>query len=502
MASLNHAKITNALDAIVAKCDKSSFFFDFLLAYGTPKTTISRIQAGDAQRNLATIQGDIAVPQKMYFRAVQAGSSVVDALAEIRALPVLEKGKIRFVLVTDFVTVAAYDKKVDDTVLFDFAELTLNYDFFLPLTGKFEKPIEHAEHPADVKACEKMGKLYDSICTVNQYSKDNLHTLNVFLTRLLFCFFAEDTDIFPQANQMTSALKATTQEDGSDVAHFFEQLFLALSFPANAPERAGLPNTFQQFPYVNGGLFQERIVVPQFNARARRLLLECGNMEWRDISPVIFGSMFQAVMDPEQRRSMGAHYTSEKNIFKVLRPLFLDALHEEFEQIQQKKQGKKAALQAYHTRIASLGFLDPACGCGNFLVVAFRELKELELQVLQALRADDPKFLMLDVNLITKVSIDQFYGIELEEFPAEVARVSMWLMEHVMNVKFSKSLGYYIPSIPLQHSATIVCANALTTPWESVVAPGKLQFIFGNPPFVGSSNMTKEQKANVMQVFN
>lgn len=501
MASLNHAKITNALDAIVAKCDKTSFFFDFLLAYGTPKTTISRIQAGDAQRNLATIQGDIAIPQKMYFRAVQAGSSVADALAEIRALPVLEKGKIRFVLVTDFVTVAAYDKKVDDTVLFDFAELTLNYDFFLPLTGKFEKPIEHAEHPADVKACEKMGKLYDSICTVNQYSKDNLHTLNVFLTRLLFCFFAEDTDIFPQANQMTSALKATTQEDGSDVAHFFEQLFLALSFPANAPERAGLPNTFQQFPYVNGGLFQERIVVPQFNARARRLLLECGSMEWRDISPVIFGSMFQAVMDPEQRRSMGAHYTSEKNIFKVLRPLFLDALHEEFEQIQQKKQGKKAALQAFHTRIASLGFLDPACGCGNFLVVAFRELKELELQVLQALRADDPKFLMLNVKLITKVSIDQFYGIEIEEFPAEVARVSMWLMEHVMNVKFGKSLGGVFPSIPLQHSATIVCANALTTPWESVVAPEKLHYIMGNPPFCGYQYMNDAQKGNIAGLF-
>ena len=498
MASLNHAKITNALDAIVTKCDKSSFFFNFLLAYGTPKTTISRIQAGDAQRNLATIKGDIAVPQKVYFRAVQPGSSVVDALAEIRSLPVLERGKIRFVLATDFVTVATYDKKVDDTALFDFAELPLNYDFFLPLTGKFEKPIEHAEHPADIKACEKMGKLYDSICTANKYSKDNLHTLNVFLTRLLFCFFAEDTGIFAQANQMTSALKATTQEDGSDVASFFEQLFLALSFSANAPERTGLPHTFQKFPYVNGGLFLERIEVPQFNARARRLLLECGSIEWREISPVIFGSMFQAVMDPAQRRSMGAHYTSEKNIFKVLRPLFLDDLHEEFEQIQQKKQGKKVALQAFHDKISSLGFLDPACGCGNFLVVAFRELKELELQVLQALRADDPKFLMLNVTLITKVSIDQFSGIEIEEFPAEVARVSMWLMEHVMNVKFGKSLGGVFPSIPLQHSATIVCANALTTPWESVVAPEKLHYIMGNPPFAGSRMMSIDQKQDLL----
>lgn len=501
MASLNHAKITNALDAIVTKCDKSSFFLNFLLAYGTPKTTISRIQAGDAQRNLATIKGDIAVPQKVYFRAVQPGSSVVDALAEIRSLPVLERGKIRFVLVTDFVTVATYDKKVDDTALFDFAELPLNYDFFLPLTGKFEKPIEHAEHPADIKACEKMGKLYDSICTANKYSKDNLHTLNVFLTRLLFCFFAEDTGIFAQANQMTSALKAITQEDGSDVALFFEQLFLALSFPANAPERASLPNTFKQFPYVNGGLFQERIDVPQFNSRARRLLLECGSMEWREISPVIFGSMFQAVMDPEQRRIMGAHYTSEKNIFKVLCPLFLNDLREEFEQIQQKKQGKKLALQAFHDKISSLGFLDPACGCGNFLVVAFRELKDLELKVLQALRADDPKFLLLNVNLITKVNIDQFYGIEIEEFPAEVARVSMWLMEHVMNMKFGKSLGCVFPSIPLRHSATIVRANALTIPWESVVTPGALHFIFGNPPFVGHQWRNQKQQDDMIHVY-
>ena len=245
-------------------------------------------------------------------------------------------------------------------------------------------------------------------------------------------------------------------------------------------------------------MFQERIDVPQFNARARRLLLECGGIEWREISPVIFGSMFQAVMDPAQRRSMGAHYTSEKNIFKVLRPLFLDDLHEEFEQIQQKKQGKKVALQAFHDKISSLGFLDPACGCGNFLVVAFRELKELELQVLQALRPDDPKFLMLNVTLITKVSIDQFSGIEIEEFPAEVARVSMWLMEHVMNVKFGKSLGGVFPSIPLQHSATIVCANALTTPWESVVAPEKLHYIMGNPPFAGSRMMSIDQKQDLL----
>lgn len=500
MAALNQAKIINALEALVTQ-QHEDFIYDFLLAYGTPKSTINRLRMGDIQRNVACVAGDVAVPQKLYFRAVAEGVSVANALEEIISLPLLEQHKIRFVLVTDFVTVAAYDRKVKDNTEFDFAELKLNYEFFLPLTGKYEKAIEHAEHPADVKACEKMGRLYDSICAINHYGKDELHTLNVFLTRLLFCFFAEDTGIFPQTNQMTLALKSLTQEDGSDLADFFEKLFLALSLPNDAPERQQLSATFQKFPYVNGGLFQEVIHVPQFNTRSRKLLLECGSMAWSDISPVIFGSMFQAVMDPEQRRSMGAHYTSEKNILKLVRPLFLDELHQELEHILSLKKGKKAALQAFQSKLGSLGFLDPACGCGNFLVVSYRELKELELQVVLALRAEEPVCtLALDVKLLSKVNINQFYGIELEEFPVEIARVSMWLMEHVMNVKFGKFLGCVIPSIPLHHSAKIVCANALTIPWGNVVPPEKLHYILGNPPFSGARMMSTKQKHEITQV--
>ncbi len=505
MAALNQAKIINDLEQIAAK-PKEDFIYDFLSAYGTPKATINRLKMGDTQRSVASVRGDVAVAQKLYFRAVEQGVSVADTLDEILALPALKQHKIRFVLVTDFVTVMAYDLKVKDGTEFDFAELKLNYEFFLPLTGKSETAVEHAEHPADVKACEKMGRLYDSICAVNNYGKDDLHTLNVFLTRLLFCFFAEDTAIFPQSNQMTLAIKSLTQEDGSDLADFFAKLFLALNLPNDAPERRRLPVTFQKFPYVNGGLFLEQAPIPQFDKRSRRLLLECGGMQWNDISPVIFGSMFQAVMDPERRRSMGAHYTSEKNILKVVRPLFLDALYEEFEQIKVLKKGKRAALQAFHTKLGSLGFLDPACGCGNFLVVSFRELKELELQVVLALRdeenKDSAKRLVLDVKMLSKASINQFYGIEIEEFPVEIARVSMWLMEHVMNVKFGKSLGCVIPSIPLHHSAEIVCANALTTPWERVVAPEKLHYILGNPPFSGARMMSAQQKNDLINVFS
>ncbi|MFI3272047.1 MAG: DNA methyltransferase [Pseudomonadota bacterium] len=508
MAAPNHAKIINALEALVSKDNTSEFIYDFLLAYGTPKATIKRLQAGDKQRNLSLIATDVAVPRSIYFRPlpkqVAGGFSVSGALEEVLAMPVLVKNKIRFVLVTDFVTVAAYDAKVKDTTIFDFAELPHRYDFFLPLTGKFEKSMEYAEHPADIKACEKMGRLYDSICTMNHYGKDERHILNVFLTRLLFCFFAEDTGIFPKASQMTLALQSMSQEDGSDLTSFFEQLFLALSLPIGSAERNNLANTFQEFPYVNGGLFQENVAIPTFNTKSRRLLMECGKMEWHEISPIIFGAMFQAVMDPEQRRSMGAHYTSEKNILKVIRPLFLDALHEEFQTIQEKKHGRKAALEAFHTKLSTLGFLDPACGCGNFLIVAYRELKELELQVVMALRgenADSSLWLNVSLSQFSKVTIDQFYGIEIEEFPVEVARVSMWLMEHVMNVRFGESLGCTFPSIPLSHAATIVCTNALTTPWENIVAPEKLNYIFGNPPFVGASMLTAAQKKEIVRLF-
>lgn len=505
MAALNHAKIINALEEIAGKAAAEvaeNFIFDFLHAYGTSKATLRRLQAGDRQRNIATIPGDLAMAQKLYWRPVRAGESVAAALEGVRALSLLQQHKIRFVLVTDFITVAAYDCKVDDATTFDFCDLKTNYEFFLPLTGKYEKAVEYAEHPADVKACEKMGRLYDSIRNINHYEKDDLHTLNVFLTRLLFCFFAEDTGIFPIKNQMSNAIQALTLEDGSDMDEFFSTFFTVLNLPDTAPERKAYSATLQAFPYVNGGLFSEQVPVPQFNTKARRLLLECGSMTWGEISPVIFGSMFQAVMDPERRRSMGAHYTSEKNILKVVRPLFLDALHAEFAQILELKRGKLKALKEFHTKLGSLGFLDPACGCGNFLVVSYRELRELELLVVQALQEKEPKGQALDVKFLSKVNINQFYGIELEEFPVEIARVSLWLMEHVMNVKFGKALGQVIPSIPLHHSAEIVCANALTLPWESVVAPEKLSYILGNPPFAGAYQMNSEQKEDIEKVFH
>lgn len=506
MAALNQARIITALEKIVTEA-REDFIFSFLLAYGTPRATVKRLQMGDKQRNIAQAAGDIGVAQKIYFHPLKKGEDPQDTLTSLLALPLITQHKIRFIMVTDFKTVLAYDGKVDDQTEFDFDDFKTNYEFFLPLTGQYEKAVAYAEHPADVKACEKMGRLYDCIRAINHFESGELHALNVFLTRLLFCFFAEDTGIFTKQNQMTYAVKSLTKEDGSDLTEFFETLFKVLNFPDSAPERKGLSATFQTFPYVNGGLFEEQSLIPRFDAKARRLLLDCGYMTWSDISPVIFGSMFQAVMDPAKRRSMGAHYTSEKNILKVVRPLFLDALYEEFGHILALGAGKKKtqALKDFQIKLSTLGFLDPACGCGNFLVVCYRELRELELKVLLAMKQGTaPSDLWLNVKMLSKVTIDQFYGIELEEFPVEIARVSMWLMEHVTNLKFGEAFGMAFPSIPLQHSAVIVCANALTIDWESVVPLKKLNYILGNPPFSGARMMGREssQKSELKQVFH
>ena len=501
MATLNPAKIIKSLEKIV-KNPQEDFIWEFLKTYGTPQATIKRLRLGDSQRNVARISDDIGVNQKLYFRSVKVGSSLPDAIQEIKELAVLENNKIRFILVTDFQSVMAYDRKVDDSTEFPFEEFPINYEFFLPMTGLYEKAIVYAEHPADTKACEKMGRLYDSIRTINHYERDELHTLNVFLTRLLFCFFAEDTGIFPIEHQMTTALQSNTQADGSDVADFFAQLFTVLDLPKDSEDRRQYPASIQAFPYVNGALFKEKARIPNFDAKTRRLLINCASMQWSDISPVIFGSMFQSVMDPEARRSLGAHYTSEKNILKLARPLFLDALEEELQQILSLSKGKLNALKEFQKKLGTLRFLDPACGCGNFLIVAYRELRELELRTLMAMKEIAPQEnLWLNVSMACKVSIEQFYGIELEEFPAEVARVSMLLMEHVMNMKVGKAFGYVIPSIPLKHSATIVCANALTTPWEDVVSPETLNYILGNPPFVGGKKLSSQQRKEMQNIF-
>ncbi len=519
MAALNHAKIIQALEKLLQKPvpGDTGFIYDFLLAYGASKTTINRLKleaegtdgkAGKrktAGRNIAVRAGDVALRSEIYYHPVLQGMDLAAELESLKQLPVVESGRIRFLMVSDGINLAAWDKKVDDVLFCALDELLENYTFFLPLTGQYEKPLAYTAHPADLKACEKMGRLYEILKGLDANRDLPEHAFNIFLMRLIFCFFADDTGLFPTPDQMTKAVTAQTQADGSDVDDFFSRLFTVLDLPKDSDGRKTFDASMQSFPYVDGNLFREALPVPKFNAKARRMLIECGQQVWSEISPVIFGAMFQTVMDPVERREMGAHFTSEINIHKVIDPLFVDDLKAELDAIIDLKDRNTRIqrLKAYWDKIASLGFLDPACGSGNFLVVAYRELRLLEMKIIQQLMDDGVmQGDWLDIDQLTRVSINQFYGIEILELPADIARVSLCLMEHLMNVEMGKQFGQHIPTLPLKNAARIVCANALTTDWKTVVKPKNLNFIFGNPPFVGSRLMSEEQKNEIREIFS
>lgn len=506
MTTINQAKIIKGLEQLSSKLDKTTFFFEFLKIYGFSKVTIQKLEQNDRTRNIGFNPGDYGLTKQVYFRSITDGDVNIE-LEKLLDHPSISQNKVRFVIVTDFNTLAAYDFLVEDSISIEMSDLRSNYDFFLPLTGKYEKPSVYSEHPADVKACEKMGRLYDIIKVLNHYDDSNLHSLNIFLTRLLFCFFAEDTGIFPIKGQMIDAMIALTKKDGSDLPDFFQDLFKVLDLPESSSDRRAFSATLQKFPYVNGGLFRESCEIPSLNAQARNILIDCGRLTWNEISPVIFGSMFQAVMDKELRHERGAHYTSEKNILKVIGPLFLDELKSTFENIRsiKTKSLKIKRLREFQASLSKIICLDPAAGCGNFLVIAFRELKQLELSIVVELLNIEEKTersVFMDwTNEYSKVSINQFYGIEIEEFPVDIARVSMWLMEHVMNRKFGLKLGAVIPSIPLKNSAHIFCANALNIDWDKIIPIKDLNFVFGNPPFGGTDTTNKSQKEDLKNIF-
>lgn len=395
----------------------------------------------------------------------------------------------RYILVSDFERFRLYD--LEENTQHDFAlkELHKHVKLFGFMAG-YQTTSYKEQDEVNIKAAEKMGKLHDKLKAIGYTG----HELEVYLVRLLFCLFAEDTSIFDR-QQFQDLIEQRTSEDGSDLAQWLGSLFEVL----NTKETERLANLDEQlaaFPYVNGHLFAERLRTASFDTSMRESLLECCALDWSRISPAIFGALFQSVMDQKLRRNLGAHYTTEKNILKLIKPLFLDDLHDEFEKI--KTNNKK--LEEFHKKIASLKFLDPACGCGNFLVIAYRELRELELNVLRLLHKDKSGF--LDVGSEIRCDVDQFYGIEIEEFPAQIAQTALWLMDHQMNMKVSEEFGQYFRRLPLKKSATIVHGNALRIDWRDVVPPQELNYILGNPPFGGKQYQSDEQKEDMARVFS
>ncbi len=459
--------------------------YELLAAYNTPKATIARLKTGSL--NLSKTEGEIAWKKKLFFKAAVPGENVNALFNALKSSPAVRKYGPRFIIATDGIALFAFDTKTTDSLHTPIADLPQCFDFFLPLAG-MEKALYQSENPADVRAAEKMGKLYDQITKDNpEASPEATHALNVFLSRLLFCFFAEDTGIFEQG-QFTLAIESHTQPDGADLSGYLDRLFEVLNTAEK--DRAELPNYLSAFPYVNGGLFRGSHTAPQFSRRSRQILLDCGGLSWAAINPDIFGSMIQAVVDPEQRGGLGMHYTSVPNIMKVIRPLFLDELLDEF----QAAKGDKKRLRKLHHRICHIRVFDPACGSGNFLIIAYKELRLLEMLI----------FKELGEFLFSEISLDHFYGIELDDFAHEVAILSLWLAEHQMNQAFLAEFGRTKPALPLLASGNITHGNATRLDWK-VVCPlpedGGEVFVLGNPPYLGARVQNAEQKADMALVF-
>ena len=402
-----------------------------------------------------------------------------------------ERDLPRFILVSDFAQFRLFDLESSDEYSFPLLKLHENVRLFGFMLG-LQTTNYKEQDPANIIAAERMGKLHDQMLASGYHG----HALERYLVRLLFCLFSEDTSIFERC-QFQDFIELQTREDGSDLASQLDQLFYILNTPKTARVK-NISEALDAFPYVNGALFEERLSPAGFDRKMRDSLLVACGLDWSKISPAIFGALFQSIMDVKARRNLGAHYTSEKNILKLIGPLFLDQLRTEFAACK----SNRPRLASFHSKIARIKFLDPACGCGNFLVITYRELRLLELDVLKMLYAKDlAAGQSSDVELLVQCDVDQFYGIEIEEFPAQIAQVALWLTDHQMNLACSEAFGQYFRRLPLKKSAKIVHGNALRIEWGDVVELSRLSYILGNPPFVGAKYLSDVQRLDMANTF-
>lgn len=508
--SYSQVQATDALEQLGQRgTSANEFVYDLLRIFaGYGDGQVRRTQEGPG--NLAKDGETVLIKNLIAYRPATVNvingdcQALYDVVNAMRGDNKITKHSPRLYVASDGIRVVAYDPKENDWYDNSIELLWKDFEFFTPLAG-IEKIQFTEEAEADVKSAELMAKLFDDIRRYNNIRDPQMvHAINVFMSRLLFCFFAEDTGLFPEDNLFTNTLKTHTKEDGSDLGEFIDRAFLAMS-TKDAVVLNTLPDLYKVFPYVNGGLFRDRYPIPVLSRRARTLILNCGEYNWREINPDIFGSMIQAVVTPEQRAGLGMHYTSVPNIEKVIRPLFLDALEEEFEAAcaeARDKVAKKAnhdrasqRLRNLLNRLSNIKFFDPACGSGNFLIITYKRLRDLEIRIWKAMREITGMALLPFPN----ITLTQFYGIELDEYAAETATLSMWLAEHQMNVKFQEELFVLPETLPLKPSGHIVCGNACRLDWNAVCphTPEDEVYIMGNPPYLGSSMQDENQKGDL-----
>jgi len=478
---------------LIDNFSKEEFIYDLLIAFGISKTSVTRLKKGDY--NLSKVEGEILYKKKIFFK-VEASDKLLSSIEDIAKEERILKHQPRFAILTDYKQLVAKDLKLGKNLDIKLKELPNYFDFFLPLAGS-EVYNASNNNEADRNASYKMASLYDLLIEENPNiynSKESIHNLNIFLSRLLFCLFAEDTEIFAAKSIFTDTLAQHTAENGKDTHTFLDDLFDRL----DTENAVHLPEYLRKFEYVNGGLFNQKINAPKFTAKARKTLIELGDLNWSEINPDIFGSMIQAVVIPEYRSDLGMHYTSVINILKLIKPLFLDGLYEEFEDATTINQ-----LRVLAKRISKIKFFDPACGSGNFLIITYKEIRLLEILILE-------KITDLEGNAPTikwtSIQLSQFYGIEIDDFAHEMAILSLWLAEHQMNKVFEERLfdfGKSKPILPLKDAGQITQGNATRVDWNAVCPISKTEevYIIGNPPYLGSRNQDKNQKDDMKFVF-
>ena len=493
-----------------------SIGYQLLYAFGKSEKDILRYREGKGV--LKTFDG-LLIKGLFCYRGTTATRLTAELERLKRDVQVL-KAAPKIVAVSDGKTLLAYDLREKDTYENTLERVYCDFAFFYPLMD-VERVHYVEESPADVKAAEKLAKLHDELRAYNEFRSDSdLHDLNIFITRLLFCFFAEDTGIF-EGNLFTDSIQRFTKPDGSDLSQYLDESFNVMDLSLRPMT---IPSIVKQFPYVNGGLFSRRIQIPRMGRKARQIIIECGELDWKDINPDIFGSMIQAVVNPEERANQGMHYTSVPNIMKVINPLFMDELRKSYNELNELYESKKqlrdigalTTKQFYEEckqikkrgdallkRMSRMKFFDPACGSGNFLIITYKCLRFLEMDILSLQRKCTPEGEILFVDN-SVISLNQFYGIELLDFPHEVAMLSLWLAEHQMNVKFKENFRASIHALPLKNITQIVCGNACRIDWNTVCphTPDEEVFVFGNPPYLGFRMQDESQKEDMDYTFS
>lgn len=491
---MKSTEIKHNVQNLIDNFSKDEFVFDLLVAYGISKTSVTRLKKGDY--NLSKVDGEILYKKKIFFK-VEATDKLLSSIDSITKEERILKQQPRFAILTDNKQIVAKDLKLGKNLDIKLKELPNYHDFFLPLAGS-EVYNSGNNNEADRNASYKMASLYDLLIDENPTiynSKESIHNLNIFLSRLLFCFFAEDTEIFKDESIFTNTLVQHTTQDGLDTNLFLDDLFDRL----NTENAEHLPEYLRKFEYVNGGLFGQKINAPLFNFKARKTLIELGELNWKDINPDIFGSMIQAVVIPEYRSDLGMHYTSVENIKKLIKPLFLDELYEAYENATTVNH-----LRGLIKRISKIKFFDPACGSGNFLIITYKEIRLLEIKILEKitdLEGQSPTIKWTDIQL------SQFYGIEIDDFAHEMAILSLWLAEHQMNKVFEERLfdyGKSKPILPLKEAGQIKQGNAARRDWNEVcpISSTDEVYVIGNPPYLGARLQDAEQKKDMRIVFS